>query len=339
MGAGPPQAPIPLAADAARSLPFAVMTRLPPVPARLLVVDRDRDAIAALIAARRPRLEIACLDRRALTPAHLAWADAYLGFRPPDHLPFEGPSWVHCTGAGVDGFLFRRPFPPEALLTRTGEPFGTQIGEWCLARALAECQALLPLADAQRRREWAPIAVRALRGLRVLVVGTGEVGRGVAQAFLGAGCVVHGASRSGAARSPFVTVRRVDHLAEGFAEAEIIALALPLTEETWHLVTAALLGHCRGALLLNAGRGAVVDEAALLPALEAGHLAAAALDVFEEEPLPASSPLWHDPRVRISPHQAGLTSPAGAAEGFLDVYAALERGEHPVLAVDPRRGY
>lgn len=315
------------------------MTRLPPVPARLLIVDRDREAIAALIAARRPRLEIVAMDRRALTPAHLSWADAYLGFRPPEHLPFEGPEWVHCTGAGVDGFVFHRAWPPGVLLTRTGEPFGTQIGEWCLARALAESQALLPLAEAQRRREWAPHPVRTLCGSRVLVVGTGEVGRGVALAFLGAGCVVHGASRSGEARPPFVTVRRVDHLAEGFAEAEIIALTLPLTDATWRLVDAPLLAHCRGALLLNAGRGAVVDEAALRPALDAGHLRGVALDVFEEEPLPTASPLWEDPRVIISPHQAGLTTPSGAAEGFLDACAALERGERPVLAVDPGRGY
>jgi len=328
-----------LAAGTARPLPFAVMTRLPAVPARLLIVDREREAIAAQLTARRPGLEIRTRPRGEVTAADLEWADAYMGFRPPPDLPLDAVAWVHSTGAGIDAYLFRRPFPTGTLLTRSGERFGIQIGEWCVARALAWTQELLALAEAQRRRAWAPQHIRTLRGTRVLVVGTGEVGRGVAQAFQGLGCVVHGASRSGEARAPFVTVRRVDHLAEAFAEAEIIVLTLPLTEATWHLVDAVLLAHCQGAMLMNVGRGALVNEAALMPALDAGHLRAAALDVFEVEPLPESSPLWADPRVVIAPHVAGLTTVAGAAESFLDACAALERGERPPLAVDPVRGY
>jgi len=315
------------------------MASLPDVPRRLLLVDREREATAAWLVARRPGLEVRTMERAEVTAADLAWAEAYLGFRPPPEIPLTGVGWVHSTGAGVDAYLFRRPFPPETLLTRTGEPFGAQIGEWCVARALAITQELLGLAELQRQRRWEQRYVRPLRGSRVLVVGTGEVGRGVAAAFAGVGCVVHGASRGGEGRAPFITVRRVDHLGEAMAEAEFVVLTLPLTEATWHLVNADVLARCRGAVLMNVGRGALVEEGAIIPALDAGHLQAAALDVFEQEPLPPASPLWSDPRVIIAPHVAGLTTVAGAGQSFLDACAALERGERPPLAVDPARGY
>lgn len=315
------------------------MVRLPAVPSRLLIVDREREAIAGVLRDRRPGLEVRTRERAEVTREDLDWAQAYMGFRPPPHLPLEGVGWVHCTGAGVDAYLFRRPFPAGTLLTRTDEPFGVQIGEWCVARALAFTQDLLVLADQQRRHHWEQRYIRPLRGSRVLVVGTGEVGRGVAAAFQGMGCPVRGASRSGEPRAPFLTVRRVDHLPDAVAEAEIVILTLPLTEATWHLVDAALLSRARGALLMNVGRGALLDESALLPALDAGQLRGAALDVFEQEPLPADSPLWDDPRIIIAPHVAGLTTVSGAADSFLAVCAALERGEIPALAVDIARGY
>jgi phosphoglycerate dehydrogenase-like enzyme len=239
----------------------------------------------------------------------------------------------------VDAYLFRRPFPASTLLTRTDEPFGAQIGEWCVARALAISQDLLPLAEAQQRRQWSQRYLRELRGTRVLIVGTGEVGRGVAAAFLGLGCEVHGASRTGAAVAPFASVVPVDRLASAMAEAGILVVALPLTEATWHLVNADILAACRGAILMNVGRGPLVDEAAILPALAAGSLRAAALDVFTEEPLPTTSPLWADSRVIISPHIAGITTVAGAGGSFLSTYQALQRGERPPLAVDIERGY
>lgn len=316
-----------------------MIRRLPPPPARVLIVDRDRDALAAWLRERRPGLEIRTLDREAVTAADLAWAEAYLGFRPPSSLPLDALAWVHCTGAGVDAYLFRRAFPADTLLTRTNEAFGVQIGEWCVARALAMTQELFALHDDQQHRRWHSREPRTLRGSRVLVVGTGEVGRGVAAAFGGLGCVVHGVSRGGEARTPFVLVRRVDHLADVIGEAEYVILTLPLTESSWHLMDAALLAQCRDAVLMNVGRGALVDETALIPALDARQLRAAALDVFECEPLPADSPLWSDPRIIIAPHQAGMTTVAGAGAGFLEVYDALERGEPPALAVDPARGY
>lgn len=139
--------------------------------------------------------------------------------------------------------------------------------------------------------------------------------------------------------APFAAVHRVDALADLVGDADWIVLVVPSTPETRGLVSRAVLARCRGAVLLNAGRGAVVDEAALPEALAQGWLRAAALDVFEREPLPADSPLWADPRVLVSPHISGLTTIEGAGSGFLECLGSLEAGLIPKWQVDRSAGY
>ena len=90
---------------------------------------------------------------------------------------------------------------------------------------------------------------------------------------------------------------------------------------------------------MNAGRGAVVDESLIPEALDKGWLRGAALDVFDVEPLPQESPLWDDPRVVISPHISGPTTPVAALDGFIECLVALERGEQPPMVVDRDRQY
>jgi glyoxylate/hydroxypyruvate reductase A len=137
----------------------------------------------------------------------------------------------------------------------------------------------------------------------------------------------------------FSRVDAVADLATAVEDADWLILTLPLTHETQGLVGREVLSHCRGAVLINAGRGAVVVEREIQPALDAGWLRGAALDVFEVEPLPATSPLWSDSRVMISPHISGQTTVEGAAAGFLECLSALERGEQPRWTVDRKRGY
>jgi len=134
-------------------------------------------------------------------------------------------------------------------------------------------------------------------------------------------------------------VHRVEQLPALVGDAEWIMLAVPNTPASRHLFSRAVMAACRGAVLLNAGRGAVLEEAALPEALDKGWLSGAALDVFETEPLPATSPLWHDGRVMISPHLSGPTTAQGAAAGFLECLASLERGEVPKWQVDRLVGY
>ena len=310
-------------------------------PPRRVVIGAGAHAqLTALLHERRPALEIRGRPFTEVTADDLAWADAYVGFKRPPLPTMGSVRWVHCTGAGVDSWLYPAELPRDILLTRTSESFGVYIAEWALSRALAFRQQIVDLADAQRRREWSPREIGYIRGSRAVVVGTGDVGSHIARLFSALGATVHGVSRSGQSNGThFTTMSTVSELTRLVPDADWLILTLPLTTETRGLIGRDLLSACRGAVLMNAGRGAVVEEKAIPEALDQGWLSAAILDVFETEPLPRESPLWDNRRVMISPHISGLTTPEGAIDGFLECLAAIERGETPARTVDRELGY
>ena len=296
--------------------------------------------LALLLGARRPDLEIHGKPYTEITPDDLVWADTYMGFKRPLLPTMGNVRWVHCTGAGVDSWLHPTELSRDILLTRTSESFGVYIAEWALARAFAVRQQIVALADAQRRHEWAPRDIGFVRGSRAVVVGTGDVGAHIARLFSAVGATVHGVSRTGRGDgSVFATTSRVSDLPRLVGDADWLILTLPLTPETRGLIGREVLSACRGGVLMNAGRGAVVVEALIPEALDRGWLSAAVLDVFETEPLPKDSPLWENPRVMVSPHISGLTTPEGAVEGFIQCLEEIEGGRTPTRVVDRDRGY
>lgn len=314
---------------------------LPFAPRRVVIGANAHADLAAWLRDRRPDLEVRGARVADVTPQDLAWAEVYIGFKRPATPTLGGVRWVHCTGAGVDAWMAPTEIDRSILLTRTPESFGPAIAEWALARAFAVQQGLFELAAAQRERTWAPQDFPLLAGRRVLAIGTGDVGSAVARLFTAVGCTVTGISRSGHAAEPaFAAVYPVSALPHLVGDADIIVITLPATPATRHLLDRAMLSRCRGAILLNAGRGSVIEEAALPDALAAGWLRAAALDVFEVEPLPSTSPLWQHPQVIVSPHCSGPTTTAGAGEGFLECLTDLEAGRLPTRwVVDRERGY
>lgn len=298
--------------------------------------------LADYLRRRRPDLELTIRPLREIDSADLAWAQAYVGFRPPPGGRWGSVRWIHSIGAGVDALLAGGPLPADAILTRSSEDFGPAIGEWCLARALAVNQRLFELERAQAERHWpgrGSVDPVMLRGQRVVIIGTGLVGRGIARAFRGAGCRVDGLSRSGAPVEPFERIGIATDFAPMVSGAHWLILAAPLTAATRHFLNRDRLAQCGGAFLMNVGRGAVVDEAALSEALDRGWIRGAALDVFETEPLPPDSPLWSHPKVMIAPHNSGPSSVAATGDGFLECLAALEQGGRPRWLVEPRTGY
>ena len=311
------------------------------LPVRRVVIGQATHvALSALIAARRPDLELRGALNSEVTADDLAWADAYIGFRRPPLPTMGNVRWVQSTGAGVDSWLQRPELPREIVLTRTPESFGPMIAEWALSRALAFVTKVPELAAAQREHRWAHPEIGMLRDSHAVVVGTGDVGSHIGRLFAALGCRVTGVSRTGRGDPAiFSAVHKSHALATVEAAANWLILTVPLTPETHGMVGEAVLSACRGTVLLNAGRGAVVQESLLPRALDAGWLSGAALDVFEEEPLPDTSPLWDDPRVMISPHVSGLTTLAGAADGFLGCLTIFERGDVPKWVVDRERGY
>lgn len=316
------------------------MARLDLHPRRVVIGANAHADLSRAILAARPDLETRGAKYTEITADDLVWGDTYLGFRRPPLPSMGNVRWVHCTGAGVDSWLMPVELPREILLTRTSESFGPMIAEWALARALAFTQQVIDLSDRQRAGEWAPRDVRLIHGTHAVVLGTGDVGANVARVFAALGASITGVSRTGKGDSSvFPRVVRVSSLNDVVPTADWLVLTLPLTRETRGLIGRQTLLACRGAILINAGRGAVVDESAISEALNAGALGGAALDVFEIEPLPASSALWSDSRVMISPHISGLTTVEGAVGGFLDCLVEIEQGELPARTVDRERQY
>lgn len=297
----------------------ALSLNLPFRPRRIVIGANAHAEIVARVRAQRPDLDLRGAPYTEITTEDLAWAEAYIGFRrPPAAQDMGAVQWVHSTGAGVDGWL-GPGLDERILLTRSPESFGPMIAEWAVARIFAVQQQLISLLEAQRTHRWAPRDIARVAGTRALLVGTGDIGSHIAASLVALGVHVTGVSRSGtAAHSAFSAVHPIARLPELVGDADWIVLSVPDTPASRGLLSREVLARCRGAVLLNAGRGAVVDEAAIPEALERGWLRAAALDVFTAEPLPATSPLWDDPRVMISPHISGLTTIEGAADGFLE---------------------
>src|SRR6185503_19371600 len=178
--------------------------------------------------------------------------EVYVGFRRPP-LPTMGRiRWVHCTGAGVDAWLYPTELPADILLTKTSESFGPMIAEWALARALAFTQHLRDLEEDQRAHSWQKLerSPESLRGTTAVVVGTGDVGCHVARAFATLGCTIHGVSRSGSGDpSGFSKVSPVTELPRVVPSADWLVLMIPLTAETDGLIDRDMLARCKGAVL------------------------------------------------------------------------------------------
>ena len=313
---------------------------LPFAPRRIVIGANAHAELSAWVVERRADLQIRGNRMAAITQDDMDWGEAYVGFRrPPGAATLGGVRWVHCTGAGVDAWM-QPEIDRAVLLTRTPESFGPAIAEWAVARVLAFQQQLLDVSRAQAERRWAPRDIPPVAGTRALLVGTGDVGRAIARQFAALGLAVTGVSRTGRSDEPsFAAVYPVSALPHLVAHADWIVLTLPITPVTRGMFSRAIMERCRGAVLLNAGRGAVVEERTLAEALDKGWLRGAALDVFETEPLPEVSPLWHHPRVMISPHISGLTTTQGAGRGFLECLGELESGRLPTWSVDRVRGY
>ena len=301
----------------------------------IAVEDRDQAVVRARLAAARP--DLALLGADDPVPTHAA----LIAFAPPPRPErYARVPWVHCAGAGADKLLAGLGFRPP-LMTRTVGAMGAQIGAYVAAYWLADLQRMARRQRRQAEARWDKMgcAPRSPMDCRALVLGTGGIGGGVARVLTALGADVDGVSRSGASADGFERVFAADALLGSLAGYDLIVSALPATPATRGFVGAGLLDRAEGALLVSVGRGAAVDHQAVMTALDAGRLRGAVLDVFEEEPLPPSSPLWSHPGVTVTPHVSGITRPQDIAEAFLVALDAIERGEAPPLVVDQDAGY
>jgi|SRR5579859_1832422 len=271
--------------------------------------------------------------------------------------------WVQLHSAGANHMMGHALFQTPVSITNASGVHAIPIAEYVLAAALAWYHRLPRVLDWQRRGEWPPdkeryplFVPRELWGKTIGIVGYGSIGRQVARLAQGHGMRVLAMQRGSNHRDPGFSLPGVgdpegtlperyyppDQLHALLGESDVVVITLPLTPATRGLFNeAAFRAMQPKAFLINIARGPICDEAALVRALEEGWIGGAALDVFDQEPLPADHPLWRLPNVILSPHVTGFT-PHYNERAFLIFAENLRRyvaGEPLLNLVDKTRGY
>ena len=243
-------------------------------------------------------------------------------------------------GAGVDSLVARDDLPDVPISRLQDDGMVALMTSYVLFSVLRYARDIPAFERAQRQREWHYIHPRPLSAIKVGVLGLGELGAAAAAALAQVGLDVTGWARTQKAIAGVRCLAGRDALQEVLGENEIVVILLPLTPETRGLIGARELARMRpGAKLINAARGAVIDEAALIAALDTGHIAEATLDAFNVEPLPPAHPFWGMKNVLITPHLASITVPGEAARDVAESIRRVRSGLAPLHAVDARRGY
>ncbi|WP_242126284.1 D-isomer specific 2-hydroxyacid dehydrogenase family protein [Sphingobium sp. Sx8-8] len=246
--------------------------------------------------------------------------------------------WVYSASAGIDfypGWLLEAP-----LVTCGRGVASDEIADYVIAAIYAHAKDLESV-TVRSRDQWVQVPLGRVSGTTIGIVGLGAIGTAVARRGLALGAQVIGVRRSGA-QSGISGVEHVRDLETLVAAADHIVVAVPGTAETRHLFDDALLARVKpGAHIINVARGSVIDQDALIRALDRGAPGFATLDVTEPEPLPEGHPLYSHPRVRLTPHISSNYSLVRhrLLEKVNADLSRFVRGERPSDVVDPVRGY
>lgn len=253
--------------------------------------------------------------------------------------------WIQLMGAGVDRYMFPELAGSDILVTNLRGMHADTIADHVMMMVLAFARNLRLFSKSQEARRWDRGEVRPLAGTRMAVVGLGSIGRAVARRASAFGMTIVGTVRQRRDLEGVDEVFGPEGLMEAITNADWVVLCCPLTNETRGLIgEEQLKAMGTQAVLINIARGKVVDEQALIRALRDGWIAGAGLDVFEEEPLPESSPLWDMPNVIATPHISGSV---GSWQDYLDQATQVFcenlrrylKGESLINVVDKAAGY
>lgn len=257
--------------------------------------------------------------------------------------------WIQATSAGIGQLVRRRGYGrtmPRTVFTTASGVHARPLAEFALMSMLGHVRGLLPVVRAQRARRWERFAGTDLEGRTAVVVGHGAIGREIGRMARALGVTVLGVRRHPDGVDPCALhadeLHGPDALASLLPRADFLVLVAPHTDETEHMIGAAELAALPdGAALINIGRGALVDEPALVEALARGRPGAAYLDVFADEPLPDDSPLWSAPNVLVSPHSASTSDRENArlTELFCDNLGRWREGAALRNVLDVERLY
>lgn len=307
----------------------------------LLYHPEEASAYARLVRAPRGsiRLHTCALPEKAA--AFISEAEILYAWNFPQALLAEAQRlrWIQSMGAGVENFLVPG-LSNSVIVTRAAGVFGPWMAEYTLTWCGWITRQIERLREHQRAHRWAPGRPDRLRGKTLAVVGLGDIGREIARVARLLGIRVIGVSRSGKRLPGLERIYRPRALHRALAQCDFAVLTLPLTAETRGLIGERELRAMKStAWILNIGRGPLIQEAALLRALDAKWIAGAVLDVFDTEPLPPDHPFWGRENIVITPHNAGPSIPEEIAPIFNDNLRRYLSGKKLRHVVDRRRGY
>lgn len=295
-----------------------------------LVVRHDQP-IAEAIDGKRSDLDVVAAGSNAEAIEALADADLFVtnptSWEDDILKGLESGNWVQATSAGYAAFPIEEFESRGIAFTNAGGNYGPPVADHAMALLLGLARKIHVSSLDQHRREWnreIGTDLLDLEGQTLTVAGMGDIGEEVARRGQAFGMAVQGTKQTPKTYDGVVASDRIyrsDALPELLPETDVLVLAVPLTEETHHLVDADAFGALPdSALLINVARGPVVDETALIEALESDAIAGAGLDVFETEPLPEESPLWGFENAILTPHVGGRSNSFVAR--FVDLFLA-----------------
>lgn len=335
------------------------MNRTTPAETKLLICVwhpfaqwRAQPILAETIRRRWPEMRVVHLPDYERFPEELPDTDLFIGssLRPEQFRCTKKLKWIHSTAAGVSQLTYPELRNSGVLLTNPSGIFSASMAEHTMGLMVALARNFPDCVRYQDRAQWGqqeissfPHPLSELNGQLLLIVGFGSIGRELARRARGFDMRVWGVTRSGKGDATQVEkIVGVAQLDSVLPEADYVVLAAPETPETNQLIGAGQIAKMkRGARLLNVGRGSLLDETALVRALETGALSGAALDVTATEPLPGDSPLWKAPNLFLTPHTSGVSDRLWPKETAL-LMDLLERwfdGRELFNVVDFHRGY
>ncbi|KAL3802058.1 hypothetical protein HJC23_010814 [Cyclotella cryptica] len=258
---------------------------------------------------------------------------------------FPSLEWVHTRSAGIDFIASEGLAKSNVALTNAKGMFSSTLAEYCMMACSYFAKDLPRLMKQKNNLEWEQYPVLELRGSTLGVVGYGDIGRASAKLAKAYGMRVVGLKRNAASFSdPYCDhLYGIDGLNSLMAESDYILISTPLTEQTRGMISADVLSHCKqSAVIINVGRGPIIDENALIEALKERRIKGAGLDVMTIEPLPKTSPLWTLDNVLLSPHNMDmtLTFMRESTEFFINEnLPRYLRGKQLLNPVDKAAGY
>ena len=254
--------------------------------------------------------------------------------------------WVHARAAGIDRLLFPELVRSAVVLTNGSGVFSESLGEWVLGAILYFAKDMRRLVRSQIAGQWEPFTVSGISGRTLGIVGYGDIGRAIATRARAMGMRVLGMTRRGPLLyhvDPLVSqIFASEDRIRMIEQCDYVAIAAPLTPATRGLIGEAEFAVMKNdAVVINVGRGPVIDETALVRALTERRIKGAALDVFECEPLPQGHPFYYLDNVLLSPHCADHTADwkEAAMRFFVQQFERFRKGEPLLNVVDKQLGY